>query len=86
MHMTSPDIRIRREAYFAVGNLLNTVSCQDCVLIIDEFPGVLKELINGLQIFKNDERPLQHVLTTIKILLQDYPPMHSPLKIYQFLD
>ena len=85
MSMKASSIKIVKESYIATGNLLSTVSCQDCVQILDQYPGLLQEFVNGLTVFKNHEQVLVSILTSLKIILEKYPPMHSPLNIYKML-
>ena len=85
MSMKASSIKIASEGYIATGNLLSTAMCQDCVQILDQYPGLLQEFVNGLEVYKNHEQVLVSILTSLKIMLEKYPPMHSPLKIYEML-
>ena len=85
MSMRAPDIKISKEGYIATGNLLSTASCQDCVQILDQYPGLLQGFVSGLEAFKNHEQVLISILTSLKIMLEKYPPVHSPLNIYEML-
>ena len=85
MNMKALDSKIAKEAYITTGNLLSTAPCQDCAQVLDQYPGLLQELVNGLEVFKNHETVLISILTSLKIMLEKYPPMHSPLNIYEML-
>ena len=83
MSMKALNQAVAREGYHAVGNLLEAASCQDCAMMIDKFPGLLQEYINGLTTFSSDKMVLHSILTTLVSLLEKYPPMCSPLNIYE---
>ena len=60
--MGSRHICVKREAYFVIGNLFNELTSKDLVCLIDKYPGILVEYVNGLEYFANNKLTVIHIL------------------------
>lgn len=77
--LTSPDLQVKKEAYFVIGNLLTTVSQKDLQLTLRMYPGLVGQYCTGLETLKNNQEVLVHILESIEILARnDFGKSHQP--------
>ena len=65
--LNSPEVCMKREAYYVISNLLSTASIQDLVVLLDQYPSLLQRFVEGLSLVSGgaDQKLKINVLSTL---------------------